>query len=156
MNGPDSFRAVKPGDFDGVDALLRAAFGRPQEAGLVLALRAAGLIETEVVMPWGKGVVAHLVLSRLVTPAGWLALAPVSVAPEWQGKRLGSRLLQGVLKLARIKGHSLVVVGKPSFYSRAGFVFDAALCPPYPADMTGVFGATGPVTVGYPAAFDGI
>jgi putative acetyltransferase len=154
MSGPDSFRSAREVDFDGIDALLRAAFGGGAEVGLVRALRAEGLIESEVVMPWGGGVVAHLALSRLVSPAGWLALAPVAVAPEWQGKRLGTRLLAGVMKLAAIKGQVVVVVGKPSFYQRAGFCFGQVVSA-YPAEVSGVFGAAGGAVV-YPAVFDGV
>lgn len=154
MSGPDSFRSARQADFDGIDALLRAAFAGKGEADLVQRLRAQGMIETEVVMPLGDAVVAYLALSRLVAPEGWLALAPLAVAPEWQGKRLGSRLLAGVMKLAAIKAQSVVVVGKPTFYQRAGFVF-GGMQTPYPAEVVGVFGGTGCAAV-YPAAFDGI
>ncbi len=154
MSGPDSFRSARPEDYESIDMLLRRAFAGAAEADLVRALRHEGLVETEVVMPWSGDVVAHLALSRLVAPAGWLALAPVSVAPEWQGKRLGSRLLAGVMKLAAIKGQTVVVVGKPSFYMRAGFRF-GGMVSPYPEAVVGVAGGTAAEVV-YPAAFDGI
>lgn len=155
MSGPDSFRSARIEDHDNIDALLRAAFGGPEEARLMQDLRAAGLVETEVVMPWGDGVAAHLALSRLVSPAGWLALAPVSVAPEWQGKRLGSRMLAGVMRLAAIKQHAVVVVGKPSFYGRAGFRF-GGVASRYPVEVVGVFGAEPEGEVIYPMAFDAV
>ncbi len=154
MSGPDSFRSARAADYEAIDALLRAAYGGDTEAKLVAELRAQGLIESEVVMPWGEGVVAHVALSRLVAPTGWLALAPMAVAPEWQGKRLGSRMLAGVMKLAAIKGQAVVVVGKPSFYGRAGFQFGAVQTP-FSAEVSGLFGATAGEVV-YPAAFNGI
>lgn len=154
MSGPDTFRSARVADYEAIDALLRTAFGGGDEAELVRKLRAEGLIESEVVMPWGDGVVAHMALSRLVAPAGWLALAPVAVAPEWQGKRLGSRMLAGVMKLAAIKGQSVVVVGRPSFYARAGFCFGGVKSP-YPEEVVGVFGGVATEVV-YPAVFDGI
>jgi putative acetyltransferase len=154
MSGPDSFRTARPEDFEAIDAVLRAAFGGGAEVKLVRGLRAQGLIESEVVMPWGGGVVAHLALSRLVLPEGWLALAPVAVAPQWQGKGLGKRLLAGVMKLAAIKGQRVVVVGRPGFYAPLGFEFGGVVSR-YPAGVSGVFGAAGGEVV-YPAVFDGI
>lgn len=155
MSGPDSFRAARANDDEAIDALLRAAFGGAGEAALMRRLRAEGLVDTEVVMVWGGQVVAHLALSRLTAPAGWLALAPVSVAPEWQGRRLGSRLLAGVMKLAAIRRQAVVVVGKPSFYSRAGFRFGTGMSAPYPPEVVGVFGGEAADVV-YPEAFGGI
>jgi putative acetyltransferase len=138
VTGPDSFRVARPDDHARIDSLLRGAFSGPQEAALMHELRAQGRIETEVVMPFEDAIVAHLALSWLVEPAGWLALAPVSVAPEWQGKGLGTRLVAGVLRLAAIKGQSVVVIGRASFYKRAGFSQDRAarLAIPYPLAVT--------------------
>jgi putative acetyltransferase len=154
MSGPDSFRSARAADYDGIEALLRVAFGGAAEAGLVQDLRAGGLIESELVMGFEGGVVAHLALSHLVAPEGWLALAPLAVAPEWQGRGLGSRFLAGAMKLAAIKGQVVVVVGRPAFYSRAGFVFGGVVSA-YPAAVSGVFGAAGGAVV-YPAVFEGI
>ena len=155
MSGPDSFRSARPEDYDDIDLLLRTAFAGDEEVRLMRDLRAAGLIETEVVMPWSSGIVAHLALSRLVAPVGWLALAPVCVTPEWQGKRLGSRMLAGVMRLAAIKQQAVVVVGKPSFYARAGFRF-GGVASRYPVEVVGAFGAEPVGDVIYPLAFDGV
>ena len=156
--GPDYMRAMRLSEADQVDALLRAAFPGPDEANLVRHLRAAGQIETEVVLPWEDGIVGYLALSRLQAPAGWLVLAPVAVAPVWQGRRLGSRLVAMTMRLAAIKGQSVVVVGKPSFYARAGFSVQraAGLKTPYPAEFTAYFdpGSDAPeAEVIYPPAF---
>ncbi len=113
--GPDFMRPLRAGEEDSADALLRAAFPGPEEAGLVRALRAEGQMDLEMVLPWGDGLVGYVALSRLVGPEGWLALAPVAIAPEWQGKGWGARFVSGVVKLAAIKGQTVVVLGKPSF-----------------------------------------
>ena len=90
------------------------------------------------VLPWGTGLAGYLALSRLTAPEGWLALAPVAIAPDWQGQRWGTRFVTGVAKLAAIKGQTLVVLGKPSFYTRCGFSHPRAarLTSPYRADHT--------------------
>jgi putative acetyltransferase len=120
-SGPDFMRPLRATEEDAADALLRAAFKGPAEATLVRALRAAGMMDLEMVLPWQNGLAGYLALSRLTAPEPWLALAPVAIAPEWQNQRWGSRLVAGVVKLTAIKGQTVVVHGKPSFYSRAGF-----------------------------------
>lgn len=105
--------------------------------------------------------IGYVALSRLVAPQGWLALAPVAIAPEWQGRRLGTRLVWMTMQVAKIKQQRVVVIGKPSFYARAGFSQEraAALQLPYPLQYTGLFapGTDVPaVEVIYTAAFDGI
>ncbi len=161
MSGPDSLRLARIEEHGAIEALLRAAFAGPDEAGLVRRLRDEGRIEAEMVMPWQGGIVGYLALSQLLAPMGWLALAPVAIAPEWQGRRLGSRLVAGMAKLAAIKGQKIVVIGKPSFYARAGFSLSraAGLRSPYPLSVTGFFGPGSDVPtadVVYPGAFDGV
>lgn len=158
---PDFMRPARSEDHAAIDALLRATFPTPAEAALVRALRADGHMEVELVMPWPAGLVGYLALSRMRAPDGWLALAPVAVAPAWQGKRLGSRMVAGALRLMAIKGVTVVVLGKPSFYARAGFSQEraAGLTSPYPAENILIArpGMDLPVeTLVYPAAFAGV
>jgi putative acetyltransferase len=161
MARPDSLRMARAHEFDAIDVLLRASFPGPEDAELVIKLRAAGLMEAEVVTPWEGGIVAYLALSRLSAPQRWLALAPVAVAPEWQGKQIGSRLVAGMLRLLEIKGQTTVVVGKPSFYARAGFsqMRAARLTSPYPLEFTLISRPGDDVpqeTVIYPVEFGGV
>ena len=159
--GPDFMRGMRAGEEDAVDTLLRAAFPGPEEAALVRRLRAEGRMEMEIVLPWQGEMVGYVGLSRLVAPEGWLALAPVAIAPAWQGRRLGARLVGRVMQLVRIKQQRVVVIGKPSFYARAGFsqVRAAGLKLPYPLEYTGYFGPGDDVPAAeviYPAAFEGV
>ena len=156
--GPDFMRPIRAGEGTAVEALLIAAFRGPDEAALVRALRAEGRMELEMVLPWGEGVAGYLALSRMVAPEGWLALAPVAIAPEWQGKGWGARFVAGVRRLTAIKGQSVVVLGKPSFYSRCGFRLDraAGLASPYPVEHTLLSGPGEDCptkTMVYPASF---
>lgn len=159
--GPDFMRPARSTDHAAIDDLLRAAFAGPQEAGLVRDLRKSGDMALEMVMQWPDGLVGYLALSRLKSPEGWLALAPVAVAPHWQGKRLGTRMVTGVLRLMAIKAATTVVLGRPSFYARAGFSQEraAGLTTPYPPENILIArpGMDVPTeTLIYPAAFAGV
>jgi putative acetyltransferase len=159
--GPDFMRPLRAGEEDIAEALLKAAFPSPAEAALVRALRAAGQMELEMVLPWGTGLAGYLALSRLTAPAGWLALAPVAIAPEWQGQRWGTRSVTGVAKLAAIKGQTLVALGKPSFFTRCGFSQPRAArliapTPQQPRLIARPGDDTPEATLIYPASFQGL
>ncbi len=154
-------RAARAADHDAIDALLRAVFPGPEEARLVRALRAAGAIDMELVLPDDAGLAGYLALSRMNAPEGWLCLAPLAIAPEWQGRGLGQRLVKAALKLVAIKAQTVVVLGDPAFYARCGFsaARAARLTSPYPIDHTLISrpGDDRPETaLRYPAAFDGL
>ena len=56
-----------------------------------------------------------------------LALAPVGVRPEHQGRGIGSALIREGLDRARDEGWTAVfVLGDPTYYQRFGFNVDAA------------------------------
>lgn len=136
--GPEFMRPMRALEEPAVAALLCAAFPGPEEAGLVAALRAEGRMEAEFVMPWADGLAGYLAFSRMLAPEGWLALAPVAIAPDWQGRHIGTRMVAGAMRLMAIKGLTVVVLGKPSFYARCGFssARAAGLTSPYPINHT--------------------
>lgn len=111
-----------------VHAITEAAFGQPDEARLVDALRKSGDIELSLVARVEGGqLVGHCLLSRMQSPAGWLGLAPVSVLPDHQGQGIGSALINEALRRAKDRGHKGVfVLGDPAYYTRFGFSADAA------------------------------
>lgn len=114
-------RASRPEDWDALNALLTASFGKSQPAEDLRARRAAGQIDLELVLPWGGGLAGYLALSRLTAPEGWLSLNLLAIAPEWQAKRWGTRLVTGAMKLTAIKGQTVVAQGRPGFFTRCGF-----------------------------------
>ena len=116
---PKFVRGIRVADAAAVDALLRDVFGGAGEAGLVQALRASGEMSVEVVMPWEGRIFAHVGLARMVAPQGWLCLASLCVADDWRGRDIGVRMAKGAVALA--VGRTVVVLGKPSVYTRAGF-----------------------------------
>ncbi|MEG0385720.1 MAG: N-acetyltransferase [Solibacillus sp.] len=72
-------------------------------------------------------IVGHILLSKIKIVDGdqavdSLALAPVSVIPEYQKKGIGSRLIKAVLKKAEQLGyHSVIVLGHSEYYPKFGF-----------------------------------
>jgi putative acetyltransferase len=173
VSGPD-VSEMRPDDQDEVDALLRAAFPGSEEALLVHRLRTGGAMVSERVIRWQGRIGAYAGISRMVAPAGWFALAPVAVLPEWQGVRFGTRIVQHIASLYIDFGHgmrpelqpkdgkpTLVVLGKPSFYSRCGFSQERAarLATPYPVSYT-LIARSGEDTpeerLDYPPAFEGV
>ena len=61
-------------------------------------------------------------------------LAPLAVKPDYQKRRIGSKLIEsGIQQLSGMEVDILFVYGDPGYYSRFGFSVDAAECyiPPY-------------------------
>jgi putative acetyltransferase len=155
---PEYVRGFRDTDAEAVEALLLAAFGGPGEAGLVRALRASGALAVELVLPWEGRIIAHVGLSRMVAPDGWLCLAPLAVAEAWRGRRLGVRMAKAAVSLA--VGRTVVVLGEPAFYARAGFSVAraAGLVSPYGSSQTLIARPGDDMPEGeliYPAAFAG-
>jgi putative acetyltransferase len=95
--------------------------------GLVVALRESGHVRAELVAEVGGAVVGHVMLSRSWVDAREalvevLVLSPLSVAPELQGRGLGSELLSEAIHAAGELGvPALFLEGDPGFYSQRGF-----------------------------------
>lgn len=181
--GPDFARQPMAGEQNEIDALLVAAFGRRDEADLVCRLRAEGDMWMEVVKPWHGMIGAYAALSRMRAPAGWACLAPVAVLPRYQrgaaardpaqrhAYAFGTRLVRELVSYVGAPDHlhaegpspptTIVVVGRPDFYTRAGFSFSRArsLVTPYPLAQTLIArpGTDVPAeTLVYPPAFAGL
>ncbi|PFE04949.1 N-acetyltransferase [Bacillus cereus] len=74
-----------------------------------------------------KEIIGHVLLSKIKIVNGdksvdSLALAPVSVAPDYQKKGIGSLLISNVLREAKELGyHSIIVLGHKEYYPKFGF-----------------------------------
>ena len=109
-------------DHAAVGRLRRLASGGDAEARLVDALRRSGSVAISVVANAEEAVVGHVLLSRLVSPPGGLALAPLAVLPDRQRRGLGSALVRAALARAREGGWAAVFVpGDSAYCGRFGF-----------------------------------
>ncbi len=126
----DLIRPEHPEDHQAVFRVNESAFGRPNEALLVDALRRspAFIPRLSLVALDGPQVVGHILFTAVEVrgardsyPA--LALAPMGVLPAFQRTGIGSSLVRRGLDDARELGHGVViVVGHPGYYPRFGFV----------------------------------
>jgi putative acetyltransferase len=125
-------RNEAPGDAAAIAAVLAAAFepsagSLPAEAELVAALRSAGALSLSLVAEAPDGtLVGHIAFSPVtVDDRGddrLLGLAPLAVLPAWQGRGVGTALVEAGLARARAAGAALVfVLGDPAYYRRFGF-----------------------------------
>ena len=121
---------AQPSDFVAIHGVVASAFGQEAEAQLVERLRTGAawlpglaLVARSSAQPQGP-VAGFAALIRLtVGGRAALALAPVAVAPEWQGQGAGSALVREGIARAVGRGERLVLVlGDPRYYGRFGFV----------------------------------
>lgn len=125
-------RPEGPADGAAIRRVVAEAFASPDvklpaEVGLVEALRDSGawLPELSMVAEADGELVGYALLTRVrVEPGGTpaLALGPVAVPPERQGRGHGRDVVQAALDAAAELGEWLVVVlGSPAYYRRFGF-----------------------------------
>lgn len=120
-------REERPEDFEAVRRVNELAFGRPEEASLVEALRTAAEPHVSLVAEVEGRVVGHIFFSPVMIESEEaaheaIALGPMAVLPEFQGRGVGSRLVLEGLEECRRRGHGVVfVLGHPEFYPRFGF-----------------------------------
>lgn len=129
-------RAERPGDREAVFGVQSAAFGRPDEAALVDALRTSvaphvSLVATREAQP--ERVVGHVFVSPVTLDtepeaADVGGLAPLGVLPALQGRGAGGALVRAALEASRAAGFRAVfLLGSPVYYARFGFAPAAPL-----------------------------
>ncbi|HVM25677.1 MAG TPA: N-acetyltransferase [Candidatus Limnocylindrales bacterium] len=131
-----TIRPELPVDLDQIHELHRTAFRGPDEAELVDAVRssAAFIPELSLVATTDEGsILGHVLISRIELardgtddePARIpvLALAPIAVLPQHEGRGIGTALMEAALAVADEREEPMIVVlGSPAFYRRFGFV----------------------------------
>jgi putative acetyltransferase len=122
-----TIREETPEDFEAVRRVNELAFGRTQEGALVEALRAVASPYVSLVAEDGGRIVGHIFFSPVRVESDYaaqdaLALGPMAVLPESQGRGVGSRLVLEGLEECRKRGHEVVfVLGHAEYYPRFGF-----------------------------------
>jgi putative acetyltransferase len=122
-----TIRSETPADYRAIAAVIRAAFGRVDEARLVGHLRDGQYARVSLVAEEDRALVGHVLFSELAIVTEpetvWaLSLAPLSVAPKYQRRGIGTALVTEGLRICRDSGHEIVIVlGDPAFYARLGF-----------------------------------
>lgn len=111
-------------------AFLDEEFSDKKEHILVNRIRKSDAFISElslVALNQDQDIVGHVLLSKVKITDGdkavdSLALAPVSVLPEYQKKGIGSQLIRVALKKAKEVGfHSVIVLGHKDYYPKFGF-----------------------------------
>lgn len=178
--GPDTTHAAVKIQHPKIDGLLRRAFETDAEANLVKRLRKDGDMWHEMIKPWNGIIGGYAALSRMKSPNGWACLGPVAVHPEFQNGALspndemrtywsfGTRLIRELCDfysfpvstnmIDRGFPKAIVVLGKKTFYERAGFSSERAqkLISPFPIEHTLIAKAGNDMpeeTLVYPDAF---
>ncbi len=121
-------------DHEAVSVVIQKAFENEEfsdqkEHFLVERLRKSKsfIPELSIVAELNNKVVGHILLTKIkiVWSAGVraLALAPVSVLPEFQRKGIGSQLIEATHRKAQELGYtSIVLMGHENYYPRFGYV----------------------------------
>ena len=121
-------------DYKLTEAVVEKAFKNEEhsdhkEQFLVAALRKSSVFvpELSLVAERNKEVVGHLMFTKLLIKEGGqnyesLALAPVSVLPDYQNQGIGSQLILHELKKSKeMRFKSVIVLGHGTYYPRFGF-----------------------------------
>ncbi len=130
-------REEREGEHSAIHRVVEAAFGQPDEADLVDALRRDRDIVLGLVAVEDRGeITGHVTLSKMTAPVRALGLAPVAVTPQFHHQGIGSQLVRECLDRARTSGWDAVfVLGEPHYYTRFGF--DASLAAPFASPYAG-------------------
>jgi putative acetyltransferase len=123
------FRPEAPGEAERVRDVVEAAFGEPVVGELVDTLRRSPdwIDGLSLVAVAGDRIVGHILFTAalLDAPARLvrvLVLSPVSVAPDHQGRGIGSALIRHGLEVIATRPEPLLFLeGSPAYYRRFGF-----------------------------------
>lgn len=129
-----NIRPEIPADYPQIARVVQQAFehdphGEQDEHLLVARLRESDsfIPELSMVAEVGGQVVGHILLTRINIKAKHedfesLALAPVSVLPEFQNQGMGGKLISAAHDKARALGFkSVILIGHAQYYPRFGY-----------------------------------
>jgi putative acetyltransferase len=128
-SGAVTIRAETPEDQRAIFEVVEAAFGSAIEARLVDLIRESPnfVPELSLVAELEGRIVGHVMVSFVAlhdvdARHRTCSLAPLAVAPEFQGRGVGSALVREVAARVDERGEPLIVLeGSPAYYGRFGF-----------------------------------
>ena len=121
-------REERKDDAPAIRIVQEQAFNEEDEARVVDMLRCSGSIVLSLVAVAAGRIVGHVLFSPATVESSsvdsrWTALGPIGVAPDHQGRGIGSRLVWEGLARCRLDGwDGVVLLGDPGYYARFGFV----------------------------------
>lgn len=121
-------RPEKEEDYSDVRKVNELAFGQPNEANLVDALRERAHPYISLVAMVDEKIVGHIFFSPVTIQSDdnsftAMGLAPMAVLPALQKQGIGSLLVrEGLKECLRIGQDIVVVLGHADYYPRFGFV----------------------------------
>ena len=121
-------RAEQAEDIPAVRRVNELAFGQPDEAALVDALREVSGPQVSLVAVEDGQVVGHIFFSPVSiesedSTSSALGLAPMAVLPQYQRQGIGAQLIrEGLRECQRMGCNVVVVLGHPEYYPRFGFI----------------------------------
>ena len=127
-NAAMMIRPESPEDLPGIHRVNELAFGRPEEADLVDALREQARPFLSLMADQDGQVVGHICFTPVTIESEdgsstAMGLAPMAVLPGLQNEGIGSALVRRGLEECRQLGHDVVVVlGHSEYYPRFGFI----------------------------------
>ena len=123
-------RSEIPSDIDAITEVIKISFKdhsfqQQTEHFIVRDLRSAGALTLSFVAEVDEQVVGHIAFSPVLISDGtqhWYGLGPLSVLPEFQGCRIGTKLVnKGLTQLKSMGSNGCAIVGLPVYYHRFGF-----------------------------------
>ncbi|WP_251441531.1 GNAT family N-acetyltransferase [Veillonella intestinalis] len=123
-------RQEKPSDYETVYQLIIEAFKEAEhsdgnEQNLVVALRQSQSFEPKLslVAEINNIIVGHILFTKVeVGKKVALALAPLSILPDYQKRGIGLALIKEGHTIAKQLGYTyIIVLGHPQYYPKAGY-----------------------------------
>lgn len=129
-------RQEQESDYESTENVVKIAFASAEQSNqnehyLVSRIRNSDTFVPELslvaVCKENNQILGHILLSKILVDDGSkkaesLALAPVSVLPDYQYKGIGKSLIQKAMEKAKELGfQSVIVLGHPEYYPKFGF-----------------------------------
>lgn len=123
-------RSETPSDIEMITEVTRVAFDDHSfslntEHFTIQDLRDDGALTVSLVAEIDQKIIGHIAFSPITISDGtenWHNLGPIAVLPEFQGRRIGTALVNsGVALLKSMSSKGIVIIGLPTYFSRFGF-----------------------------------